>query len=134
MEHKIKFKFLTTKRSQLLSGTIIFFVLNALFFGIVLLFISQAGTGANAIEKIYSKQIALAVDDLRPGTEIEFYLPKLFDMADKNQLKEPVLSVDYDSCRITVKATSGSGNSHNCFNKISSISIDPLNSVIIIKT
>ena len=134
MNPKNKSNFLTAKKSQVLSGTVIFLILNALFLGIMLIFVSQAGTGADALEKIYSRQIALAADSLRPGTEIQLYLPKLFDMADKNQLKESILAIDYDSCRITVKADAGTGNSYFCFNKLSSVSIDDSNKIIIIKT
>jgi hypothetical protein len=126
---------LKNKRSQnLLSGTIIFVIMNALFFGIMLIFISQAGTGADALEKIYSRQVALAVDNMKPGTEVQLYLPKLFDMADANKLKTPVLSVDYNSCQITVRSDAGDGNSYYCFGKINSIIIDISNKTITLKS
>jgi hypothetical protein len=125
------------KKSQnMLTGAIGFIIINILIFVILLLFIARFGTTDAAIEKAYSRQIALAVDDMISGTEISIYLPDLFDAAAKNKYSGEIVIPDYNENKITVKVSYGEGNSYYYFTKLpsGSISIDRNNKKVIVKT
>ena len=110
---------LKNKRAQdLLTGTVMFIVLNVAFFGLMLLFVTNVGTNAATLEKIYSRQIALTIDNMRPGTETTLYLPKLFDAAEKNKFTQEVVDLSVlEEGKITVRVAKGDGNSFYYFTK-----------------
>ena len=99
------------KSQSTLTGTILIIILNALIFAGALLVLSRAGAGADIIEKIYSRQIALTIDNLRPGTEITMYLPEVFDNAKKNNFKGNIFSIDFEKSIVTVAVADGGGQS-----------------------
>lgn len=107
------------KKSQdTIAGTVVFTIVAAVFFGIMILFVSQIGTGAGTLEKIYSREIAVAIDSMRTGTEITFYLPKLFDNAKENNFNGNIIFPDYENGTITIKAASGEGQSYMYYTKL----------------
>jgi len=58
------------KKGELLVGNIIFIVLNLMFLTILMLFISQQGSGLIVLEQSYAKQIALVFDSAKPGMDV----------------------------------------------------------------
>ena len=102
------------------SEGVIFIVLVALFIGIVIVLISRAGTGSDTVEKVYARQIALVIDNLRPGTTAVLYLPELFDNADKNKFTGNIFNIDFENQIITIKTAEGDGNGFHYFNEIKS--------------
>ncbi|MEK6882691.1 MAG: hypothetical protein AABY22_23920 [Nanoarchaeota archaeon] len=65
-----------SKKSQgFLTENIIFIILNVIFFSLMFLFLARVGTDTSTIEKVYVRQIALAIDEMKPGTEIILFLP-----------------------------------------------------------
>jgi len=110
--------FKNKKSQDSIAGTIVFIIVAAVFFGILLLFISQIGTGAGTLEKIYSREIAVAIDSMRPGTEITFYLPDLFDKAKANNFNGNIIFPNYENGTITIRAVEGAGNSYSYYTKL----------------
>ena len=104
---------LKSKRSQdLLTGTIMFLILNVLFFGIMILFVSTTGSGDDLLEKKEVRRIILAIDEMRPGTELIIHAGEVYDAAAKNNFKGEIFSVDYESSILTVRVSSGEGQSY----------------------
>tara|TARA_Y100000034_G_C6578080_1_gene250726 strand:- start:51 stop:476 length:426 start_codon:yes stop_codon:yes gene_type:complete len=71
------------KGVEILHGAIIFIVLNIVFFAFWFVFIGVKGAGTGTSEQIYAKQIALLIDQAKPGTEIDINLFKLYVVANK---------------------------------------------------
>lgn len=132
-----KSQLLLSKRSQdILAGNTIFIILTIIFVSLLLLFLARLGTGADIIEKISVRQIALTIDSMKPGTEAVLYLPRLFNLAKENGVLNEVLSVDYETGKLAVHAASGTGNSFYFLNKlkIGSVEINENDKTITIKT
>ncbi len=118
---------LKNKRGQdLLSGTTMFLILNVIFFSIMLIFISQVGSTDNFLERSEVRRIALAIDELKPGTELVMDISELCKAAEENNFNENIVTADYDSGLVTVKVSKGEGNSYRFFTnlKMSSILVD----------
>src|SRR3990167_9089783 len=61
------------KGLDLMHSTIIFIVLNLIFFLAMFAFVARTGSNAAIYEQIYAKEIALAIDQARPGTTISIF-------------------------------------------------------------
>jgi len=127
---------ITSKKANIISETVIFLVLNALFFGMLFLFLADVGKGNDFVENVYSKKIALTIDSLKPGTEITLYLNELFDYAEKNNFYDPILTMDYLNHKVNVRVSRGPGHNYGYIIdlKDASISWDNLKKTITIKT
>jgi len=79
---------LNKKAENLLFPTVIFIVLNIIFFGILLIFVFKSSSGALVYEQTYAKQIALLIDEAKPGMIIKLDMEKGKEIADKNNLDE----------------------------------------------
>lgn len=87
---KVK-NFLKNKKAQERSlETLIFFLLNTIFFVTMLFFIYHAGTRAFIYEESYAKQIALIMDNAKPEMAILLDISEIIEIAEKNnkQLNE----------------------------------------------
>jgi hypothetical protein len=99
---------------DLLNATVIFVLLNLIFFSAMFFFVWRVGSGASYYEQLYSKQIALMIDNSKPGTLISLNIEKLGDFAKKNNvLLEEIISLNNNM--VVVKATHGKGYSFNYF-------------------
>lgn len=123
------------KAQDVITGNIMFIILNVLYFAILIIFLSQYGSGTGNLEKLYVRQIAMALDNAQPGTETSIYLPDMFDKAAKDGYKNSTINVDYIGGIITVKLSGRSGASYYFFNKLKdgSISINTKLQTVIIK-
>jgi len=106
------------KAIDLPSELVIFLVIVGIFAGILLIAVSRTGTGADIVEKVYARQIALVIDNLRIGTSVTLYLPELFDNANKNKFEGEIFNIDFDKQTVTIKTEEGEGKSFAYFNKI----------------
>ena len=63
-------KLVKDKRGKMtfLTGVVMFIILNVVFFTVLFLFLGIKGTGSGIYEQIYAKQIALLIDQAKPGT------------------------------------------------------------------
>jgi len=58
------------KRGDQLIETIMFIMLNLIFFASLFYFVYRTGNSAIAYEQSYAKEIALLIDNAKPGTNI----------------------------------------------------------------
>ena len=91
-------------------GTVIFTILNLAFFILLLAFVWRSANGAAVYEEIYAKQIALAIDKSKPGTQIVINVDKGLQIADKNkQPRGEIFKIDSDKSRVIVSLSEGKG-------------------------
>jgi len=106
------------KGVNLLTGTVMFLILNVIFFGIMFFFLARAGTGAEITEEQYAKQIALIIDGLREDTEVVIYIDELYRLAKKNNYAGDIIIPNYENSSVTVKLVSGEGHTYHYINKL----------------
>jgi hypothetical protein len=89
-------KFLRDKRGEeLLFNTVIFIVLNTVFFAVLIIFIWRASSGAILQEQAYAKEIALLLDSAKPEMSITLDMTKAINMARTNKdIKSTTLDSD----------------------------------------
>jgi len=104
------------KATDLLNNTIVFLLLNVVFFGIMFGFVARAGSGATVTEQIYAKQIALIIDQAKPGTDININIEEVYELADKNKFsRQNVIKIDNENNKVHVQIAEGRGYSYNFF-------------------
>lgn len=103
---------------NLFTGNLAFLVLNILFFAILFIFVARSGTGTGILEEKYSKEIALAIDSMKKGSEISLDLSEVYKTAEKNNIENPVI-IDASANKVNVKLTAGEGHSHIYFSEVS---------------
>ena len=108
------------KGVDLIYGTVIFIILNALFFATLFLFIQRAGENVIFTEQKYAKQIGLLVDRAKPGTIIKLNVEEFDKFIDKNKLNEAE-TISFQSNSVVVKLGKGEGYK---FNLVSNNPID----------
>lgn len=74
-----------------LYETIIFLVLNLVFVVVLLIFVWSSGGKAFVYEQIYAKQVALLIDNAKPGMTIFLDVTKIVEVAN-----EKIKTVDLD--------------------------------------
>ncbi len=110
---------LKNKKSQdLLTGTMMFLILNVIFFGVMIILSAWAGSGAAMIEKKEARRIALAIDEMKPGTELSIYLGDIYTAAKKNHFEEASIIIDTSTNTVTVNITAGKGHSYKYFTAV----------------
>lgn len=111
--------FLDKKADSILIENVIFFVIVAVFFAAMFIFVARAGSQATIVEQIYAKQIALAIDKAKPGTIIEMDISKLYEVAEKNKISEKeMLKIDSDNNKVQVRLVQGKGYEFMFFNSV----------------
>jgi len=129
-------KKMKSKKSQnLITGVIMFLILNIIFFSIMFIFVGTVGTTGGFVEKEYSRKIALAIDKFVPGTEVSVDIRDLYAYARSNHYAGNIVIMDYSANRVTVKLKNGDGSSFYYFVKLNSgaVSIDEKKMELIIK-
>ena len=123
------------KASETISTeAIIFIILNALFFAILLFFVMRSGSQDNALDEIYAKKIALVLDNMKPGMEVNLSAEDFFSRLEKNKFKDFPIIVE--NGKVTVRVSSKiSGYSFFYFSSAEPrIFINPELKLITIKT
>lgn len=124
------------KKSQsLITGVIMFLVLNVVFFSIMSIFVNSVGTTASFIEKEYSRKIALSLDKFVPGTEVSVDISELYSYARNNNYAGNIVIMDYTNNKVTVKLRNGEGSSYYYFTKLNpaTVSIDEEKMALVIE-
>jgi hypothetical protein len=104
------------KGADILHNAIIFVILNVIFFAALIFFVSRSSAGINIVEQTYAKQIALIIDQAKPGTIIEVDVSELYEQADKNSFDRlGTVKIDNDENKVYIKVTEGKGHSYNFF-------------------
>ncbi|MEK6820659.1 MAG: hypothetical protein AABX71_03025 [Nanoarchaeota archaeon] len=103
------------KRGKILVSNIIFIVLTVLFFALLFIFVAWKSSGAAVYEEAYAKQIALLIDEAKPGTEISLDVSKLSEQARKNKFNGEIIDIDSESRKVSVILKEGGGYSFRHF-------------------
>ncbi|HEB47019.1 MAG TPA: hypothetical protein ENI22_00950 [Candidatus Pacearchaeota archaeon] len=105
------------KKGNILTGNIIFIVLNLVFLSILILFLFTKMGGSAVLEEKYAKQIALIVDSAKPGMIIHLNMEDAIETAldEGRNLNEVVLIHDNI---ITVQLGEKGGYSYSFFNDV----------------
>jgi len=88
---------------DLLSAVVIFLILNVLFFSVMFAFVYISGSKARIYEQAYSKQIALVIDEARPGTIVTVDLSKVYEVARKEKRFDKMIILDAENNIIEVR-------------------------------
>lgn len=111
------------KRGDLLTGDIIFIVLNLVFITILVLFVVMKTNDSSRLEEQYSKQIALLIDSSKPGMRINLNMEDAIEKAiDNNQnigagILE-LVKIDNEANIVTIRLSEKGGYSYSFFNDV----------------
>ncbi len=75
------------KRGQLLMEAVVFIVLNIIFFSTMFYFVSIKANSNALYAEAYAKQVALLIDNARPGMKITLDLSDFYKKFDKGDSK-----------------------------------------------
>lgn len=121
------------KGGELVTEQIIFIILNALFFAVLLFFILRSASADAIAEEVYAKKIGLFIDGMKPGMEINISADDFFKRLEQNKFPEFPIVVEKNI--VTVKITKGKGYSFRHFSSLNAqVLVDRNNNAIIIKT
>lgn len=100
--------------TDLIFPSILFIILNALFFGVLLIFVFKTSTSVGIYEQTYAKQIALAIDKAKPGMEISINFEKALNLAKGNNLGEEQM-ISIKDGQVVVQLSNSGGYSFRYF-------------------
>lgn len=123
------------KRGQMIPEQIIFLVLNIFIFSALLFFVWRSASDVSVAEEIMAKKLALIIDGMRPGTEVNMTLVNFYKIMEKNNFKEFPIKIENN--QVNVRATSGKGYSFEFFSNLTpviSINQNDLNKTLSIRT
>ncbi len=86
-----------------LMYTVMFLVLNFIFFTTLLAFVYRASTGTLVYEQLYAKQIAFAIDEAVPGMKIFIEMREGFEIAKKNKVTNTDFIVRLKDSKVLVR-------------------------------
>lgn len=107
------------KKGEILVENIIFIVLNLVFFGILILFLINQGSGAIFLEKFTAKQVALLIDSSAPDMLMKIDFEKQKDLAEKNGIDfGKILEIDNQNNIVVVSLKEKSSYQYHFFNDV----------------
>lgn len=101
--------------------TTIFIVLNLMFFVIIFIFIRSSSNNDLIYEQTYAKQIALFIDNAKPGVELTLDISKLYEISKNNHFTGNVVVIDNLNKRVKINLVDGKGYSYGYFTNSSVI-------------
>lgn len=123
------------KASQPLWETLIFFILNIIFFCALLFFVLRSASGDAIVEENYAKTIALTIDSMKPNSEVWLSLNMLYEVSDKNKFdRNQVISFDLKNHVVNVKVSKSSGYTFHYFSELKEINKQEGGTILVLKT
>lgn len=89
--------------------TVIFLLLNLVFFAMMFIFISNSSNSSLAYEQHYAKEIAMLVDSATPGMIFNIDFTKGFDIAKENSKLKDLVIIDEENNLIKVSLRNSGG-------------------------
>jgi hypothetical protein len=123
------------KKGQMLYEQIIFIALNVFIFSALLFFIWRSTSDVSVAEEIMAKKLALIIDGMKPGMEVNMSLASFYKIMEKTNFNEFPIKIENNL--VTVKAEAGVGYSFRFFSDLSplvSINRNDINKTLTIKT
>jgi hypothetical protein len=98
------------KRGMNLSlFTVIFLVLNLIFFSMMFYYVSKSSNGALVYEQIYSKEISMVLDSLSPGDEVIIDFSEPYSVAKEHKTIQKLITIDSKNKQLIVSLSSRGG-------------------------
>ena len=105
------------KAVEMLMNNVIIIVITAVFFAFMFLFVARAGAQVTIAEQTYAKQIALLIDNAKPGTIIDLDVSELKTISEKNKIAlDKTIIIDNKAGKVRVALTSKGGYEFGFFN------------------
>jgi len=104
------------EKRGLLYWTVLGIILNIAFFAVMFIFIGIFSTGATIKEQVYAKQIALLIDQAKPGTTLTIGISELYEAAEKEKFTGEIVNIDKETREVIVRLVRGKGYSFRHFN------------------
>lgn len=101
--------------SKLVLSQIIYIIVVVVFSVVMIGFVVRSGNSASEKEEIYAKQIALAIDKAKPGTEIDVDISSIYKIAESNKFKGQIININNENNIVEVHLNSGNGYSYRFF-------------------
>jgi len=95
------------KAETSLVEQVIFYSLNLFFIISLMIFINNTSSGSLVTEERYAKTIALAIDSMRPGTELTIPIADLYRLAETNKVSDKVIVIQGN--KVVVKTSNSKG-------------------------
>lgn len=112
------------KKAKIVMETLIFLILNLVFFVVMLVFAYSSGDREFVYEQTLSKEIALIIDNAKPTMVISLDISKYIEIAEENkQTKENIVKLNKEENRVEVNLKQKGGYSYQYFSN-SDVSID----------
>ena len=119
---------------NILLEYVIFFILLIIFVSAILIFGNRASKQTDNIEALYSKQIALIIDNSKSGLKVNLDISPLFENAVENNFNQEVITINNDENYVLVKVEKGEGNKYYFFGDNDIVwSIDQQNAILYIE-
>ena len=112
---KVRKKGLNKKGANFIFDQIIFIIIVVAFSVIMIVFVTRFGSQSAIKEQIYAKQIALAIDKARPGTQITMDISDIFNDVNKNKFTGKYIEIDNNNKKVIIHLITGNGYSYNYF-------------------
>jgi hypothetical protein len=101
--------------SKLVLSQIVYIILIVVFSVVMIAYVVRSGNQSSVKEEIYAKQIALAIDKARVGTEIDIDISDLYKFAESNKYKGQIINIDNQKNLIQIYLAPGAGHSYRFF-------------------
>jgi len=103
-------------KKAIVFESLIFIILNILFFVVMLFFVYNAGSNDAVYEQSYAKQIALLVDNAKPEMAILFNINKLAEVARENKKSlNDTIKLNQEENKVIVSLRNSRGYSYKYF-------------------
>jgi hypothetical protein len=104
------------KKAKIVMETLIFFILNLVFFVVILTFVYSSGDREFVYEQTLAKEIALIIDNAKPGMIISLDLTEYIEVAEENkQPIEKIVKLNKEENRVEVNLKQKGGYSYQYF-------------------
>ncbi len=129
---------LNKRGMNLALGSIVIFILNVVFFSLLFFSVYRYSNNSVVYEEIYSKKIAITLDNLREGDYVILDISELYDISKKNNynpFENNLIYLDYNKNEVIVKLSQRSGYSFKVFKNLGSlrVSLNPVSKILIIE-
>jgi len=99
----------------LIRENVVFIILNVAFLVVMFFVVARYSNSSIFYEEMYAKQIVLAIDAAKPGTEIVFNVYFLEQLAKKNKYEGKIFDINQETNKVTVRIKQGKGYSFSYF-------------------
>ena len=107
------------RADTMVLGTVIFIILNIIFFVVMVGFVYSSGNRDFVYEQTYAKEVALMIDKAEPEMAILLDISKLIEIAEENKKPtEEIFKINKNENKIFVSLSGERGYSYKYFSDV----------------